>query len=146
MLRFCQLWQPHPSNSFFFFFFGDILLSFLFPYTSLLPTLVTSFSIPYGEGLLLHVNHPQSMLAFFFSTYILLYNSKPELFETVLNLVSSQHFQVLLNCEEASSEVAFMCRQLISEKPFVLGLAQELVRGGEKLFIGDFFSVLITVL
>lgn len=80
-------------------FFSGILLSFLsFPEQRPLYFLTSPFGhiflsqIPMVRGCchsLLHVTHPQPMLAFFFSKYIPLYNSKPELFATVLNLVSS---------------------------------------------------------
>lgn len=69
-------------------FFGGILLSFLFPflrslpYTSLFPLWSHLSQFPIVRcccHCLLHVTHPQSMLASFFSPYILPYNSKSEL-------------------------------------------------------------------
>lgn len=77
-LRFCLLWQLQLSNSFI-----SVSLCFFFFF---LRSLCWHFS---------------SQSTF----YCTIQNQS--CFATVLNLVSSQHFWVLLNCEEVSSEMTF---------------------------------------
>lgn len=137
LLCFCQLWQPHPSNSFFRWHFAFLSLSF--PEESPLYFITSPFGhiflshFPKVRGCchsLLHVTHPQSMLAFFFSKYILPYNSNQSCLQRSWIWFPHSTFEYCLTVKRYPQRWQFLYGQLISAKLFVLSLAQDLVKGG----------------
>lgn len=123
-------------------FFGGILLSFLFPflrslpYTSLLPPLVTSFSVPCSEGLLSFpvACNPSPVNAgiFLLTTHSTIQLKIRASLQQSWIWFPDSTFEYCLPVKRYPQRWLFTYRQLISEKLFVLSLAQELVKGGWK--------------
>lgn len=123
------------------FFFS---LAFFFPFSFLLWEISPIFQyFPSGHIFLprfpevrgcchslLPVTRPQAMLAFLFSKYIPLHNSKP--FCNSLDLVFWQNSQALLNYKEVSSEMAIHTQRAHLWKALCTHLGRGLVKGGGK--------------
>ena len=131
---------PTLAASFLQLFFSGILLFFLFPflgslpYTLLLPPLVISFLVPYGERLLsfpVGCNlAPVNAGIFLLETHSTIQlKTRASLQQSWIQFPHST-LDYCLTVKTYTQRRHFIYRQLISEKVFVPSLAQKLVIGG----------------